>query len=484
MAIMRRIISRLIGQNSSSASSQRWLCTEAVAEEATAAVSQRKKRNLLFNQLAKAKNSKSSVADILNKWVNEGNEVKRYEIVNLSNYFRSRKNFNAALQLYDWMESSKFEISNADQAIRIDLLSKTEGVASAENYFNTLQVSEKNIKTYGSLLSCYCKEKLFFDKALEIFEEMKALNYTSTLNYNSMLSLYYSMEQPEKVVSLVQEMEEKNITLDLYTYNILINSYAALKNLDAVEGVLEKMKSNNVQCDLFTYGNLATIYFNSGLHEKANEVLTMMEKMKNQPEKEVFEASRTLIKLYSEMNNLSGVNRAWVSLKSAIPNPSNTSYLFILLALSKLGDEEGLEKLFKEWEEGCSSYDYRLPNVLLDYYLTRDMIEEASSLYERLETKGGEPNLRTLSLFTTLCVKKCEIDLALKYLEVGLDKAEKMGQGYGKWFPTDETIKLFVDYFEEKNDAERGEKFIQSMKKVNRLDSKSLLLNFKASAGS
>ncbi|KAI3448489.1 hypothetical protein Pfo_005154 [Paulownia fortunei] len=413
MTIMR-IISRLILQKPSPFSPPRWLST--VTEEATAATQPRKK-NLLFYKVLKA-NSKSSIADILNKWVNQGNDVMRYDIVNLSNYFRSRRNFQAALQLYDWMESSKLEISNANQAIRIGLLCKTE-------------VSEKTNKTYGALLGCYCKERVF-DKALEIFEEMKLSNYTSTLNYNNF--------------SLVQEMEEKNIAPDLYTYNLMINSYAALKNLDAIEGILEEMKSNNVEYNLFTCGNLATIYFNSGLHEKANAFLGMMEKMKIRHGEDVFEACRT-----------------------PYPTLNNTSYLFMLLALSKLGDQENLEKLFKEWEEGCSNYDFRLPNVLLEYYLSPNMIEEATSLYGSLANRGTDPNLRTLKI--------CQIDSAPKYLEMGLDKAK---QRSSKWFPTDETIKLFLNYFEENNDGDGAEKFSQSMKKTNRLDSNSLLLNIKA----
>ncbi|KAK6121070.1 hypothetical protein DH2020_045163 [Rehmannia glutinosa] len=471
MAIMR-IISRLILHKSSA---PRWLCTVTEEPTAAATATQPRKRNLLFYKVVKA-SPKSRVSDILNNWVNQGNAVKRYDLVNLSSYFRSHKNFRAALQLYDWMESSKLEITNADQAVRIDLLSKTEGVSSAEKYFNTLQESEKTNKTYGALLGCYCRER-DFSKAFEIFEEMKVLNYSTTLNYNNMLSLYYGTEQPEKVIALVQEMEEKNIAPDLYTYNLLINSYAALKNLDAIEGVLEKMKSNNVECDLFTCGNLATVYLNSGLHEKANVFLGMMEKMEIQPDKNAFEACRTLIKLYSEMNDLSGVNRAWERLKSAFPSPNNTSYLFMLLALSKLGDQENLEKVFKEWEKGCSSYDYRLPNVLLEYYLSHDMIEKATSLYESLADRGTEPNLRTLNLFATLCVKNSQIDSGLKYLEMGLDKAKTRNS---KWFPTDETIKLFLDYFEENHDSDRAEKFIQRMKTLNRLDSNSLPMNTKA----
>ncbi|KAL0375831.1 UNVERIFIED_CONTAM: Pentatricopeptide repeat-containing protein, mitochondrial [Sesamum calycinum] len=377
-----RTIGRLLLQESSASSPPRWLCTAA---EKAAPGPQQRRKTVIFHKVAKA-SSKSSVPEILDKWVSQGKEVKRYDIVNLSNYFRKHRKFQAALQLYDWMQSSKLEVTNADHAIRIDLLCKTGGVASAEKYFNSLQVSDKTSKTYGALLGCYCKERVL-DKALEVFEEMKCKKWRRT------------------------------IAPDIYTYNLLINSYAAMKNLDAIDGVLEKMRSNNMDCNLFTYGNMATIYFNSELHEKANAFLGMMENMKMQPDDDVFEACRTRIKLYSEMNNLSGVNRAWEALKLAFPTPNNTSYLFMLLALSKLGDQENLEKLFKEWEEGCSSYDYRLLNVLLEYYINRNMIEEASSLYDSLSNRGDEPNLRTLNLFAALCVKTSQIDLALKYLD-------------------------------------------------------------------
>ncbi|KAK4406757.1 Pentatricopeptide repeat-containing protein, mitochondrial [Sesamum angolense] len=167
MAIMRTI-GRLLLQKSSASSPPRWLCT---ATEKAAPRPQPRGKTVIFHKVAKA-NSQSSIPEILDKWVEEGNEVRRFDIANLSNYFRKRKNFQAALQLCDWMESSKLEVTNADHAIRIDLLWKTGGLASAEKYFNSLQASDKTSKTYGALLGCYCKERVF-DKALEIFEEMK-----------------------------------------------------------------------------------------------------------------------------------------------------------------------------------------------------------------------------------------------------------------------------------------------------------------------
>ncbi|KAL6557985.1 hypothetical protein OROMI_018335 [Orobanche minor] len=98
MTIMR-FISRLMLQVSSPSSTPRWLCTAIEEPKATATAAQTKKNTRLFYQVVnKAKSGKSTVSDILTNWVSQGNEVKRYDILNLTNYFRTRKNFHAALQ--------------------------------------------------------------------------------------------------------------------------------------------------------------------------------------------------------------------------------------------------------------------------------------------------------------------------------------------------------------------------------------------------
>lgn len=150
------------------------------------------------------------------------------------------------------MDKNKVKLNNADHAICIDLLARIKGLSSAEEYFENLQNSSKT-KTYGALLHRYCKEKAL-DKVVDLFEKIKDINCASTLNYNTLMMLYLSIGQPEKVKLLAEEMEEKNIDADLYTYNQLINGHALLKDFDSVEKVLEKMEANRVKHDCFTYG--------------------------------------------------------------------------------------------------------------------------------------------------------------------------------------------------------------------------------------
>lgn len=38
------------------------------------------------------------------------------------------------------------------------------------------------------------------------------------------------------------------------------------------------------------------------------------------------------------------------------------------------------------------------------------------------------------------------------------------------WFPTDETVRVFLKYFELENDVEKAKRLCESMKKIGRLD--------------
>lgn len=99
-----RRISALILQKSSV--SVRWLCT---VKETTKTV--KEKKNLLFNRVSRLTPfSKTSANDVLDKWVEEGNPVKRFDLVNLIGYCRNRKKFHLALQvIFSRFQSMKLQ---------------------------------------------------------------------------------------------------------------------------------------------------------------------------------------------------------------------------------------------------------------------------------------------------------------------------------------------------------------------------------------
>ncbi|KAG5525445.1 hypothetical protein RHGRI_031937 [Rhododendron griersonianum] len=333
-------------------------------------VNKGKEESLLRNISALATTDGSgNVADTLYKWVKQGsNNVKTFDIIRCVNDLRETKKYQRALQLCELMEKVKNQMNNADQAVRIDLLGKIEGLASAEEYFNNLEESSKNLKTYGALLGWYCGEKMV-DEATDLFERMKGLSFTSACNYNMMMSLYLSIGEPEKVSLLAKEMEEAKIAADTCTYNKLLRGFASLKDCDAADGVLERMGKDKVLPDWLTYAILASIYVEAGLIDKANAALQKLEDMENVRDCKAFDS---LIELYSRMSDLSGVN-----------------------PLLKLDDADSLDKCFSEWESGCPTYDVRICNVILESYLKRNMIKRGVAFYGNLEWSGAAPNLKT-----------------------------------------------------------------------------------------
>ncbi|XP_010249903.1 PREDICTED: pentatricopeptide repeat-containing protein At1g60770-like [Nelumbo nucifera] len=423
------------------------------------------KESSLYRRLSALGGSEASVVDTLNEWVKEGKSVKRVEIIGYVNQLRKYKKYKHALQLLKWMEKRGRDLTHGDQAIRLDLLSKVEGIASAEKYFDSLKESAKNKLTYGALLNCYCKEKMV-DKAMSLFEKMKKLSVASTsLAYNNLMALNMRMSYPKKVAPLVEEMKKNQIVPDIVTYNLLMNSYAYLHNIKGVERVVEEMNTNGIRFDWATHANLATIYVKAGLFDKAKSALEELEKVANLHDREAF---HVLICLYARMSNLEGVNRVWQSLKSAFPKVTNASYLVMLKALCTMGYRDTANECFKEWESVCSTYDIRLANILIDSYLSQFMIKEAELLCESAVQKGAKPNFRTLEMFMNYHLMKQQMDLALDYLKTAASKAKVERN---KWQPSQETVSVFLKYFESKNDVGGAEELCDSLKKLRCLNS-------------
>ncbi|KAG9138650.1 hypothetical protein Leryth_025838 [Lithospermum erythrorhizon] len=119
---------------------------------------------------------------------------------------------------------------------------------------------------------------------------------------------------------------------------------ASMKDFDAVEGVLKKMKSKEIRYDWFTYGNLANIYIDSGLLDKACSIIKEMENKKHLLNEE---ALQTMIGIHARTKNLSGVYTAWELLKSKCPTQCSTALIMLLTLNFRWGNQKALRNISK-----------------------------------------------------------------------------------------------------------------------------------------
>ncbi|XP_043713788.1 pentatricopeptide repeat-containing protein At1g60770 [Telopea speciosissima] len=430
----------------------------------TKSVEKRSKKYLeeaLYKRLFKEGSSETSVRTELNKFLKESKRVYKWEVGVAVKRLRELKRYYPALKLSEAMHRRGMNPTVSDQAIHLDIVAKAQGVAAAENYFINLPEESKNHLCYGALLNCYCKE-LKTEKAEALMEKMKELKFASTsMAYNSLMTLYTKTGQPDKIPAIIQEMKENDIKPDSYTYNVWMRALAAVNDIFGVERVIEEVKEDScVARDWTTYSNLASIYIDAGLNEKAEKALKQLEKINGHQNLSAFQF---LITLYGRTGNLIEVYRVWRSLRLAFPKTANISYLNMIQVLVKLNDLPGAEKTFHEWECGCSTYDIRIANALIGTYAREGMLDKAKELQERARRRGAKPNAKTWEIFLNYYLKNGEMTLAVDCVVNAISTGR--GDG-GKWVPSQETIHTLMAHFEQQRDVEGAEGFVEILNKA------------------
>ncbi|TVU12857.1 hypothetical protein EJB05_46522 [Eragrostis curvula] len=462
----------------------------------------------LYRRLFRQGSTPQAVREEVDGFLDSRKRAFKWEVGVCVHRMRRQALYRPALKLSEVMARRGMNPTVSDQAIRLDLVAKSRGIAAAEKYFLDLPETSKTHLTYGALLNCYCKE-LMTEKAEALMEKMKELNFAFTaMSYNSLMTLYTKINQPEKVPSIIQDMKADDVLPDVYTYNVWMRALAARDDIPGVERVIEEMKRDGrVTPDWTTYSNLASIYVNAGLFEKAEGALKELEKRNTSND---LEAYQFLITLYGRTQNLVEVHRVWRSLKRNCPRRANMSYLNMIQVLANLKDLPAAEACFKEWEAqyihppktktkvsaatvGTESstdssnnqtdvrgtkdkgtedhdrkhpkYDIRVANAMIKAYVAEGMLDKAIALKKRAKMRGGRLNAKTWEIFMEHYLK--EGDLKMAYWCA--DRAIKKGHSSGRvWVPPREVTERLMVYFELNKDVDGAEKFVETLKKVQK----------------
>ncbi|KAH9609118.1 hypothetical protein KSS87_004484 [Heliosperma pusillum] len=370
------------------------------------------------------------------------------------------------MQILEWME--KGSVDFRDHALRLNLIFKLKGIDEAETYFFNLPPHAKKPFIYGTLLNCYCLNKMPV-KALALFRKMDEMNCVSnSLIFDNLMSLYMTLGQPEKVHPLVKEMKQRNIPLSNVSYHILLQSCGHLKDLAGLEQVMAEVEKHSfLKNDWKIYSSLATAYIHLDQTEKAVSTLRKLEEFLDYSNLFDRTAYHHLISLYARTGNTDLVFQAWGKLKSKFIECHNKSYLIMLQALSKLDNIEGLQMLLEEWESSCTSYDIRLPNVVIHAYLTHGMLEAAELLFKDIMIRNvGQKLFYPHICFMDYYLKKQQFDSALMHMEAAYSNG---------WKPCSDKLGPLFEHFVQEKHTCGAEKLCIMLQNAQALDSKSYL---------
>ncbi|XAR68353.1 hypothetical protein NMG60_11003449 [Bertholletia excelsa] len=414
-------------------------------------------RNNLYSRISPLGNPNLSVIPVLDQWVQEGKNVRIFELRRIIRDLRGRRRYSHALEISEWMSSRGLcPFSPGDRAVQLDLIGRVQGWNAAESYFNELNDQEKIDKTYGALLNCYVREGLV-KKSLLQMQKMKEMGFSaSTLTYNDLMCLYTHTGQLEEVPNVFSDMKKNGVSPDIYSYRICLNAYGAKSDLKSMEKLLKEMESQpRISIDWNTYSMVANYYIKAGMKQKA---LLCMKKLEEKLRRNALGYNH-LISLYASLGNKEEMRRLWGLQKAACKKQINRDYITMLGSLVKLGELEEAKALLEEWELCCHNYDFRVPNVLLIGYCQRGLIEKAEVMLQEIIGRGKTPIPNSWAIIAAAYLEKEDMEKVFECMKNAMAvQAENPG-----WRAKPSIALSLLNWLQGKGDIE-AEEFVSSLK--------------------
>nr|XP_043611196.1 pentatricopeptide repeat-containing protein At1g02150-like [Erigeron canadensis] len=418
----------------------------------------------IYKRISMIGSREKGSSSVLNQWENEGKSVTKWELCRLVKELRKYGRFRLAFEIYEWMNkrADRFIMAPSDAAIQLDLVSKIDGILGAEDYFKNLKDDQIDKRVYGALLNAYVHARKK-EKAESLLVQMKEKGYANhALPYNVMMTLYMNLKDYGKVETLISEMMQNNIPLDLYSYSIWITSRGSEGSVERLEEVFERMKQDmSVKPNWTTYSTLSTVYMKLGELRKAEDCLRQIETKISGRYRIPY---HYLLSHYGSIGRKEEVKRIWETYKTVFQYIPNMGYNAVISAFVRMDDIEEAENLYDEWLSVKTTYDARIGNRLLGWYVRQGYTGKAESFFEEL-LKTGKANSSSWEIIGEGHIKDKRLSEALDCFEKALSHEESRF-----WKPKPVNVSLFFKLCEEKQNEKGKEAMLRILREAGALD--------------
>ncbi|KAL0359628.1 UNVERIFIED_CONTAM: Pentatricopeptide repeat-containing protein, mitochondrial [Sesamum angustifolium] len=395
----------------------------------------------------------SLVSTVLDKWVEEGNEVTQNEVSLTMFQLRIRRFFIKALQLSEWVESTKhLEFNEKNYASRLDLIAKVHGISRAEQYLKQIPKSFRGEIVYRTLLANYvsCTN---VKKSEELFNKIKELEFPMTcFTCNQMLILYKRVDK-KKIADVLLLMEKENIKPTIFTYQILIDVKGQSNDILGMEQIVETLKAEGLEPNSKIQTSLARYYALGGLKDKAEAILKEME---GDDIKERRWVCHLLLPIYASLGWEDEVGRIW---KVCEPNPQARECMAAIEAWGQLKRIENAEAAFDKLLEKVKKPTSRHFGALMKVYADNKMSAKGNDLVKRMVDSGCKIEPLAWDAVVKLYVRAGEVEKAVSILK----KAIKQKTGKPLLFSSYLSV---MDKYANRGDVHSAEKIFLMMRQA------------------
>ncbi|GAB4861993.1 hypothetical protein Ancab_037247 [Ancistrocladus abbreviatus] len=413
----------------------------------------------IYKRISFMENPEMGAATVLDECENEGKKPTKWELRRVVRELRKFKKYKPALEVYEWMNTrtDRFTLFGSDAAIQLDLIAKLHGISSAEDYFFRMPGALKDKRIYGALLNAYVGAKMR-EKGESLMQEMRHKGYAMhPLPYNVMMTLYMKLKDYDNVDLLISEMKQKGIPLDIYSYNIWLSARGFHGSVEGMEEVFEEMKLNtSINPSWTTFSTMASMYIRLGQLGKAEECLKRLETRIMGQDRMPY---HYLISLYGSVGNKEEVFRIWSIYKSVFPSIINGGYHAMISSLVRIGEIEGAETIYEEWMSVKSTYDPKIANLLMGWFVKEGKFEKAKSLFNHIAEAGAKPNSATWEILAEGHIRERGMSEA-----VSCFKEAASAPGSKNWMPKPVNVSAMLELCEREGDRLSKESLIELLR--------------------
>ncbi|PKA60301.1 Pentatricopeptide repeat-containing protein [Apostasia shenzhenica] len=218
---------------------------------------------------------------------------------------------------------------------------------------------EKDVVSYGCMISCYSKAGKLND-VVKLFNQMKGLGIAPDRKvYNATIYALAKARQVNRAKDLMRAMEAKGIVLNAVTFNSLIRPLCKARRVTDVRVLFDEMVQRGI------IPSIRTFHAFFGVLRTAEAVFELMDQM---------------VQIGCE--------------------PVMDTYIMLTRKLCRWRQHENVYKLWNQMHESGLSPDRSAYIVLIHGLFLNGRLEEASKFYDEMKEKGFEPESKTEEMIT------------------------------------------------------------------------------------
>lgn len=391
-----------------------------------------------------------SIKSVLHKWVEDGNEVNKSDILTINLNLRRRKMYGRALQMLEW-SADRYEFSERDYASRLDLTAKVQGLSKAEQYIEVIPKAYRGEVVYRTYLAnCVVTQNV--KKSEEVFNKMKDLGLPLTAFTCNQLLLLYKRTDKKKMADVLVLMENENVKPTVFTYNLLIDTKGLSRDISGMDQIVETMKEEGIEPINHTRNIMAKHYISAGFNDKAEAVAKEMEGGDLRDNRA---ACRYLLVLYSLLGKADEVARIWKLCRS---DANTYEYIAAIEALGRLKKIKEAEEVFEQTKKRWTRPSAKVYSTLLKVYADNKMLTEGRDLVKQMAESGCIIGPLVWDALVRLHVEAGEVEKADTILHKAIQQKQMK--------PLFNSFIAIMEQYSNKGDVHNAEKIFHRMRQA------------------